>query len=479
LTISSTTCYSAGDKEIIFFHKMSNLFKKIVSASLSLLILLSSVTPAFAAMTYSYDANGNMTSDGTSCYIYNEANQLKQVKSCTTNALIEEYLYDANGTRIVKKVYQNGTLSQTLYSPTRNYETKKLADNSTQNSSYYFANDQLVAKKNPDATVTYFHGDQLGSTNLVTNQNGVLLENTFYFPYGEIRSGGTSSKYLFTGQEKDTTGLYYYGARFYNPHLAHFTQPDTLVQNAFDPQSLNRYAYTRNNPLRYADPSGHTTYTPRLLAVGGAMAVGGDTMMFGAFLIPAASIVGGSAVGIQNCLMESGCRSSWNYGQYAAAGAQITLEGSRDMAAELFGLGGYLSIGGSLVKQLTIAKNVNDLAKYREESGLPKAGDPKDKYTTTKLYVDNETVYGKNGKSVTPQVQKINAITPVHGEGQALEIANSRGLIKPGSSGVMFVDRDVCAACGLFQGLRSYVEQLQMKQLDVYAPSGILRITPR
>jgi len=52
-------------------------------------------------------------------------------------------------------------------------------------------------------------------------------------------------------------GLYFYSARYYDPGLARFTQPDTLVPNPGDPQSLNRYTYTGNNPVRYADPSGH------------------------------------------------------------------------------------------------------------------------------------------------------------------------------------------------------------------------------
>jgi len=52
-------------------------------------------------------------------------------------------------------------------------------------------------------------------------------------------------------------GLTFYNARYYDPGLGRFTQPDTLVPNPGDPQSLNRYSYAGNNPLRYVDPSGH------------------------------------------------------------------------------------------------------------------------------------------------------------------------------------------------------------------------------
>ncbi len=52
-------------------------------------------------------------------------------------------------------------------------------------------------------------------------------------------------------------GLYFYHARYYDPTLARFIQPDTIVPNPGDPQSLNRYSYAANNPVRYTDPSGH------------------------------------------------------------------------------------------------------------------------------------------------------------------------------------------------------------------------------
>jgi len=64
----------------------------------------------------------------------------------------------------------------------------------------------------------------------------------------------------FTGQREEASlGFYDYGARQYNPALGRFLQADTLVPNPGNPQSLNRYAYTLNNPLRYTDPSGHYT----------------------------------------------------------------------------------------------------------------------------------------------------------------------------------------------------------------------------
>ena len=253
---------------------MRNLKIRIACPLFTLLFLFSSLTsPVLALINYSYDANGNMVSDGERCYTYNDANQVSKVKKCSSDQLIAEYLYDYTGKRIVKKEYENGILKQTIYSPDKSFETKKLQDNSTQNTSYYFANDEIVARKNPDSSKVFYHNDYLTSTNVLTegSGSGSLVEETTYYPYGDIRSGGTKSKYLYTGQEKDTdTGLNYYGARYYNSHIRRFTQPDLTLPDPYDPQQLNRYAYVRNNPLKYVDPSGNNP----LLIIAAVIAAG-------------------------------------------------------------------------------------------------------------------------------------------------------------------------------------------------------------
>ena len=106
------------------------------------------------------------------------------------------------------------------------------------------------------------HHNHLGSSAVVTDGAGNKVETLTYFPYGGTRTNvpGTpvNVPYKYTGQELDSsTGLYDYGARQYEPALGRFTSPDTIVPDARDPQSLNRYAYVRNNPLLYIDPSGH------------------------------------------------------------------------------------------------------------------------------------------------------------------------------------------------------------------------------
>ena len=82
-------------------------------------------------------------------------------------------------------------------------------------------------------------------------------------PAGQVRTDAfapgavTQTDFGYTGQRNvGDLGLMDYKARFYDPALGRFTQPDTIVPNAADPQSWNRYTYVVNNPLRFVDPSG-------------------------------------------------------------------------------------------------------------------------------------------------------------------------------------------------------------------------------
>jgi RHS repeat-associated protein len=69
--------------------------------------------------------------------------------------------------------------------------------------------------------------------------------------------GSVPTDKLFTGQRLDSTGLYYYGARYYDAGMGRFISPDTIIPNPANPQSFNRYSYCLNNPLKYMDPTGN------------------------------------------------------------------------------------------------------------------------------------------------------------------------------------------------------------------------------
>jgi RHS repeat-associated protein len=114
-------------------------------------------------------------------------------------------------------------------------------------------------------TVVYLAGDHLGSVSVATNATGGYANGTsqqqLFDPWGKIRSGTlTSTTTLnYTGQKLDATGLLFYNARYYDPTIAKFVSADSIVPDAKNSQSYNRYAYVLGNPTNYKDPTGHCT----------------------------------------------------------------------------------------------------------------------------------------------------------------------------------------------------------------------------
>ncbi len=123
---------------------------------------------------------------------------------------------------------------------------------------YYYAGGQRVAMRKGTGAVTYLFGDHLGSTSITTNSNGTLATEQRYYPWGGTRYGSSPTAFQYTGQRNDSyIKLYSMGARMYDPELGRFISPDSIVPDFGDPQSLNRYSYVVNNPLKYRDPTGH------------------------------------------------------------------------------------------------------------------------------------------------------------------------------------------------------------------------------
>ncbi len=122
----------------------------------------------------------------------------------------------------------------------------------------------------PEEKVEYYLYDHLGGVDAVMDEQGNVVERRDYLPYGEERvrvpSAENGERHGFTGKELDgESGLYYYGARHYDPALGRFASLDplTLGESAkplqsvlSNPQILNGYSYALNNPLRYNDPTG-------------------------------------------------------------------------------------------------------------------------------------------------------------------------------------------------------------------------------
>ncbi len=162
---------------------------------------------------------------------------------------LASFTYDADGRRVRATV-----AGVTTVYPFDHYEVA-----GTTVRKYYSLGGQRVAVRT-DGALNYLLGDHLGSTSVSTDAAGAPSGELRYLPFGGTRyaAGVTPTSFRFTGQREDATlGLYFFNARYYDPWLGRFIQADGLVPNPGDPQSLNRYAYALNNPLRYTDPTGH------------------------------------------------------------------------------------------------------------------------------------------------------------------------------------------------------------------------------
>jgi len=174
------------------------------------------------------------------------------------------FAYDDAGTRILK----DGP-GQKHLSP-----NPKFSQTNGQSFKHIFVGDnRLLTKKveheqQREDDQFYFHADHLGSSNYVTDDEGELAAHQEFFASGETwvdESHGKTAPipYQYNGKEFDQeTGLYYYGARYYNPRTDLWQNPDPALGSYLDggavnqPANLAAYTYTYNNPVRLIDPDG-------------------------------------------------------------------------------------------------------------------------------------------------------------------------------------------------------------------------------
>ena len=118
----------------------------------------------------------------------------------------------------------------------------------------------LLAFQQQPTRTHFYHPDHLGSSSVVTDDTGAVVERTEFYPYGRLRHeqrANFESAYKFTGKERDSaTGLDYFGARYYSPVIGRFISVDFMPGNPGHPQTFNPYGYANNNPLAFIDPRG-------------------------------------------------------------------------------------------------------------------------------------------------------------------------------------------------------------------------------
>ena len=104
----------------------------------------------------------------------------------------------------------------------------------------------------------FYHPDHLGSSSFITNLDGEVVQHIEYVPFGEVfieeRNSVWNTPYLFNAKEFDEeTGLYYYGARYYEPRLSLWLSTDPAQEKTLH---LTTYNFSQNNPINYIDADG-------------------------------------------------------------------------------------------------------------------------------------------------------------------------------------------------------------------------------
>jgi len=239
--------------------------------------------------TYTYDASGNMTqmaaNDGslTRTLAWDSENRLTRTMD---NGVATDYRYDAGGTRVVKR----GAYGEILY-VNNNYTIR---NGGIEGKHIFLGNSRLATKmavkgetSSTSQDTYYYMGDHLGSSSVITNNTGQFHENLEYFPYGETwihekaDADAESLPFKFTGKEQDPeTGLYYYGARYYDARLGRWISVDPILNDylpvvpvndaarrhnqnlpgmggVYNAKNIDLFSYSANNPIRYVDVDGN------------------------------------------------------------------------------------------------------------------------------------------------------------------------------------------------------------------------------
>jgi RHS repeat-associated protein len=201
---------------------------------------------SFGGETLAYDLNGNLLSDGVNSYTWDARNRLVAMTGPNLNA---SFQYDAVGRRISKTI--NGVTTSFVFDGVNvvQEQSAQLGNANMLNGGI----DEVLMRTDSAGTWSHLR-DGLGSTLAVTDASGVIQSEYAYGAFGQSAvSGDSKNSAQYTGRENDGTGLYYYRARYYSPALQRFISEDPI---RFAGGDVNLYAYVRNDPMNYTDPSG-------------------------------------------------------------------------------------------------------------------------------------------------------------------------------------------------------------------------------
>jgi len=231
---------------------------------------------------YTVDANGNARSEGTSRHFeWNHSDQLKAFRTQTEGAepsIYAQYLYDSSGQRVKKLVRTQGGQSDTTHYIDGLFEHHRWSGGAQagENNHVHVMDDQQrvaltrfgPAHPEDRGPALQSHlSDHLGSSTVVVDGNGAMVNREEFTPYGETRFGSFARKrYRFAGKERDEeSGLNYHGARYYACWFARWISCDPLWPKAAGHVSLNAYSAFALDPVGLVDPSGESNADPSLL----------------------------------------------------------------------------------------------------------------------------------------------------------------------------------------------------------------------
>ena len=236
---------------------------------------------AFQGVTYSSLRGADIVGDEA---IYNEVSNLvkgraywihvatDQTWSVPLSQVETKYTYDGDGGRVLRvspslRGTEGAEAISTVYIGSAYESVGPAGQLPNKVTKHIFMGSTRICSIETGTSAThvyYYHQDHIGSSNVTTDETGAVVNILEYTPYGEIsrNTGNYSTDRRFTGKIYDeTSALYYYGARYYDPELGRFITADPTIQHPFDPQDLNRYAYCRNNPINYVDPTGYSWWS--------------------------------------------------------------------------------------------------------------------------------------------------------------------------------------------------------------------------